>query len=211
MQGSSGEDTVSRLYSIEDRLRAIANIGLYHKDNPFVVEQYKKVLESSAEILSIIENRTIHDVVSIYKDNMAHMSPKNGAEAAVFRDEKILLIKRHDDGLWAVPGGLSDVGETLAGSAIRELKEETGLSGRIIKLLGIFDSRIWNSREISQVYSAIFEVSSENDMPRNTHEAMDWGFFGEGELPDMSPGHDKRVPMLFKLRDGRIDTPFYDK
>jgi len=103
------------------------------------------------------------------------------------------------------------VGETLAGSAIRELKEETELSGTIIKLLGIFDSRIWNSREKSQVYSAIFEVAIENEIPRKSHEAMDWGFFGESGLPDLSPGHDKRVPLLFKLRDGRIDTPFYDK
>ena len=50
---------------------------------------------------------------------MNHVSPLIGAEAAVFRDNRLLLIKRHDNKLRAVPGGKVDVGETLKEAAIR--------------------------------------------------------------------------------------------
>ena len=64
-----------------------------------------------------------------YEKGPSRYTPFVGAEAAVFRDGRILLIKREDDGLWAMPGGLTDVGETWAHSAERELREETGVTG----------------------------------------------------------------------------------
>jgi 8-oxo-dGTP diphosphatase len=55
------------------------------------------------------------------------VSPLAGAEVAVVRDDQILLIRREDDGVWALPGGLVEVGETLAQAAQRELWKETSV------------------------------------------------------------------------------------
>ena len=68
--------------------------------------------------------------------------PFVAASAAVFRDGCILLIKREDNGLWAMPGGWTEVGETWAQSVERELREETGLACTAKQLLGVFDSTI---------------------------------------------------------------------
>ena len=46
-----------------------------------------------------------------------------------------MLIRRHDDGLWAIPGGLVDVGESWAQAAERELWEETRIPRRVISSL----------------------------------------------------------------------------
>lgn len=203
-------DMYGDLYLIADELRTIANNGLMYQKNEYDRERLYQVLSASARMIGILDNRPVDDVISEYRTDMNHVSPLIGAEAAVFRDERLLLIKRHDNRLWAVPGGKVDVGETLKEAATRELKEETGLSGKVIRLLGIFDSRIWKSRDKFHLFHVIFEVATDDDTPELTREALDWGFFGENSLPSLSPGHDMRVPELFKLFRGDVPTPYMD-
>ena len=62
-----------------------------------------------------------------------------GSSAIVVDDRnRILLQRRTDSGNWALPGGAMDIGETLAESAIREVKEETGFEVRIERIVGIY-------------------------------------------------------------------------
>ena len=62
-----------------------------------------------------------------------------GSSAIVVDDQnRILLQRRADSGNWALPGGAMDIGETLAESAIREVKEETGFDVRIERIVGIY-------------------------------------------------------------------------
>ncbi|MBM3292564.1 NUDIX domain-containing protein [Candidatus Bathyarchaeota archaeon] len=68
--------------------------------------------------------------------------PIIGVGILIQNASKYLLIKRAaepDKGLWSIPGGLVQVGETLKQAAIREAKEETGLNVKIIKELGYID------------------------------------------------------------------------
>ena len=204
------EDMFEQLYIIADQLRSTANYGLMHQKNPYDRERLQEVLSASARMVSLLDNRSPDSVMSIYKDDMDHISPMVGSEAAVFRDNKLLLIKRDDDKLWAIPGGLTGIGETLQQSALRELKEETGLEGKVTRLLGIFDSRFWKTRSKNHLYHVIFEVSAGNASPQITNEALECRFFGADEIPELSPGHDARVPFVFKLYRGEIEPPYFD-
>ncbi|MFC1900600.1 NUDIX hydrolase [Chloroflexota bacterium] len=210
MAENQQDDINQQLYSIADELRGQANYALQHSKNPYHRERMENVLIASARLLSIIDNRSPDDVIAEFKDHPEHFSPLLGAEAAVFKGNKLLLIKRHDDGLWAVPGGGIEIGDTLSGAALRELKEEVGLDGSIIRLLGMFDSRFWGSQLKWHLLHVIFEVSAETGTPTVTTEATDWGYFSADELPELSPGHHLRVPFLFKLMDGSVKVPYYD-
>lgn len=53
-------------------------------------------------------------------------------------DGRILLIRRTDNGLWALPGGGMEVGETVTSCAVREAREETGLDIDVTDLVGVF-------------------------------------------------------------------------
>ena len=62
-----------------------------------------------------------------------------GAAAAV-RDGagRLLLTRRVDNGLWVLPGGKLELGETIAQAAVREVLEETGVEVEVTGLAGIY-------------------------------------------------------------------------
>ncbi len=64
-----------------------------------------------------------------------------GASAMVVRDDgRLLMIKRQDNGLWLYPAGYANLGETVAHTAIREVREETGLHIIPERIMGIYSS-----------------------------------------------------------------------
>lgn len=69
-------------------------------------------------------------------------SPQSAVGAIVIRDDKVLLVKRSKPpgkGLWAIPGGCVELGETLKEAAEREVKEEAGIIIRAKNPVYTFD------------------------------------------------------------------------
>lgn len=201
---------VEQLYQIADELRGIANLGLRFGENDYDRERYQKVLSASARIVGLLDDRSKEDVMAQYQANFAHVSPLVGAGVVIFREGKILLIKRHDDGLWAIPGGLVEVGETAAEAAQRELWEEVGIQAKIVRLLGVFDSRIWKSKTSMQLFHFVFLAETSAATFHTSNEALDVGFFREDQLPPLSAGHHLRVPHFFKQLRGEVSVPYFD-
>lgn len=86
--------------------------------------------------------------------------PIVASSALIEKDGKILLVKRRfkpHPGWWALPGGIVEHGETVEETAIREIKEETGLNIEIVKLLGVYDLIIKDeaSGKIEKQYAII--------------------------------------------------------
>jgi len=69
--------------------------------------------------------------------------PIVGVGAVVFRDDRVLLIKRGKPprmGDWSLPGGMQEIGETVFEAAAREVQEETGVTISDIALIDVVDS-----------------------------------------------------------------------
>lgn len=207
------------LYQIADELRALASLGLNFTDSGYDRERYERILRLSAHLVAAIENTPAEDIYTQYRDNLAHLSPLLAVEAVVIRDGKILLIQRLDDGLWAVPGGLAEVGESLAQAAERELWEESGLRGKTVQLLGVYDSLHWPMRTRMQLCTAQFLIQTEDRPAIHTAnenessplaEALDVGFFDVARLPELSIGHAQRISMALKLINGEVAAPYFD-
>jgi ADP-ribose pyrophosphatase YjhB (NUDIX family) len=84
------------------------------------------------------------------------------ANVIVVNDQgEILLIRRTDNGNWAVPGGGMNLGESITDTAVRETREETGITCEITGLVGIYTDprhviRYTSNDEVRQEFSIVF-------------------------------------------------------
>lgn len=111
---------------------------------------------------------------------------------------KILLVKRSVEpkkGFWCLPGGFMELGETPEQAALRELKEETGLSGKIDMLLGVTSNP---SAQYDTVLMAGYFVKDYSGTPEAGDDASDLGFFDPEELPEIAfESHKKFIGLIF--------------
>ncbi|MGW4769811.1 NUDIX hydrolase [Nocardia sp. NPDC004278] len=77
-------------------------------------------------------------------------------------DDRILLLQRSDNGLWAPPGGAQDFGEYIADTAVRETREETGIDVQITGLVGIYTNphhvMAYSDGEVRQQFAICFRA-----------------------------------------------------
>jgi ADP-ribose pyrophosphatase YjhB (NUDIX family) len=72
----------------------------------------------------------------------AAIAPRAAVSAAIFRDGRVLLVKRSrppSAGVWSLPGGHIEPGETALDAVHRELREETAITARIAEIAGVKD------------------------------------------------------------------------
>ncbi len=119
-------------------------------------------------------------------DFVDYKNPLPVALAVAVKDKKFLLIKRGippRKGMWASPSGFIEVGETSEEACLRELKEETGMSGEVVRLIGVVrreDQEIYGDMLIIKY---LIKVKGEKLTPA-ADEVEDARFFDIAELPD---------------------------
>jgi ADP-ribose pyrophosphatase YjhB (NUDIX family) len=209
------------LYEIADELRAIADYGLMYVQNDYDRDRYEKVQQLSAKLLGLLESKLETEILQLFHDlknksvapafrgNLSHISPWNGANAVVIQDNKILLGKRADNGLWDTFGGLVEVGETLAEAAVREAKEEAGIDVKPIKLMAVFDSRLWGTVPMAQLYHVHFLCEPVGGTPTTSNEVTEVAWFEEAHMPELQHGLKHGLPILFKVYRREM-SPYFD-
>jgi ADP-ribose pyrophosphatase YjhB (NUDIX family) len=83
----------------------------------------------------------------------------------VNEQSEILMIRRTDNGNWALPGGAMDLGESITDTAIRETREETGINCAITGLVGVYTNPHHvifypGNGEVRQEFSIVFTARS---------------------------------------------------
>ncbi len=114
-----------------------------------------------------------------------YKNPLPVATAVAMRNNKFLLIKRGlppRKGTWAAPAGFIELGETPEEACLRELKEETGLSGKIVRLIGT--TRMHDTEIYGDMLLVKYLVKLEEGKPSPGKEVEDAKFFNFMDLPD---------------------------
>jgi ADP-ribose pyrophosphatase YjhB (NUDIX family) len=80
--------------------------------------------------------------ISMHSSFSSQVIPRAAVSGAIFRDGEVLLVQRGRPpamGLWSLPGGHIEAGETAAQAIVRELMEETGVTARLIGVTDAVD------------------------------------------------------------------------
>ncbi|WP_423782928.1 NUDIX hydrolase [Ferrimicrobium acidiphilum] len=113
------------------------------------------------------------------------------ATSAVVMDtsQRILVILRSDNGLWSIPGGTMDPGESVTQCCLREVKEETGFEIEITKLVGIYSDPdhvvAYDDGEVRQAFSICFLATISGGALNTSSESPRVSFVTIDELADL--------------------------
>lgn len=119
-------------------IQSLAQAGLEYTNNNYDIERYEKLREISAEMIAEKSNISLEKVKELFCNETGYQTPKLDTRAAIFKDNKILLV-HENNGTWALPGGWCDVLESVKSNTIKEVKEETGLDVESSKIISIQD------------------------------------------------------------------------
>jgi mutator protein MutT len=115
-----------------------------------------------------------------------------GSAVIVNAHGDILLQRRNDNGLWALPGGALEIGETMSQAVVREVEEETGVRIVITGLVGLYtDPRhviAYADGEVRQQFNICFKAEAMEARTRVSEESSAVRFIPEGQLA-MVPMH----------------------
>jgi ADP-ribose pyrophosphatase YjhB (NUDIX family) len=122
------------------RLQAIAQTGLTYCRDPFDTERYEAIREIAAEMMANGAGLTDPSLImDLFKGDVGYATPKVDVRAAVFDQDRLLLVREREDGCWTLPGGWADIGSSPSLNVTREVREESGYESEVIKLAAVYD------------------------------------------------------------------------
>ena len=118
---------------------------------------------------------------------------------AIDKTDKILIVKRNlNPGInkWALPGGFVESNEAPEIACLRELEEETGIKGKIKRLIGVY---IQKTKEYGSILVMGYEVKVTKNFLSLNNELKDAKFFSKKDLPNIPfLSHRKILEKVFK-------------
>ena len=169
------------------RLQAIAQNGLTFCKDPFDRERYEQVRRVAEEILASYADIDATLISNLFRGERGYATPKIDVRGAVFHENRVLLVREQSDGLWTLPGGWADVGESPAEAVVREIQEESGFETKVYKLAALYDrNKHAHPPMLFHVYKAFFLCDLVGGSAATSHETSEVAFFNCTELPSLS-------------------------
>lgn len=166
------------------RIQSIAQAGLQYGKDPYDKERYEELRRIAAEMFAEKTDISVEKVYGLFCNETGYQTPKVDTRAAVFVDDKILLV-HENNGTWSLPGGWCDVDQSIASNTEKEVKEEAGFTVKAEKLIAVQDWRKHNVTNYAYgVVKAFVMCRYESGNFEENIETSEIAFFGKDEIPD---------------------------
>lgn len=207
-------DREQKLVLYANRIRSLAQNGLVYAVDEYNREWYEELLQLSHEILSTVSGHSVEKIASCFFVEEDYVTPKVDVRAVVFNERKeLLLVRERADGCWSLPGGWADVGYSPGEIAVKEVREESGLEVKPVRLLAVYDKKCHpHPPALHYAYKLFIECELLGGTFHVPFDVLDCGFFSPDKLPPLSLERvlPEQIARLVELSDDPIAVVDFD-
>ena len=180
-------------------LQFIAQGGLTYSKDVFDIERFERIREIAAEMLSLQSEIPIEKVKNLFCNETGFQTPKLDTRAAIFKDDKILLVKEKN-GTWSLPGGWVDINQSIKTNTEKEVKEEAGLDVVVKNVIAIQDREKHNQPIYAYKVCKIFMLCEvEGGVFKENSETIGFDYFTKDKLSLLATekNNEEQIQMCF--------------
>jgi ADP-ribose pyrophosphatase YjhB (NUDIX family) len=195
------------------RLAALAQDGLTYSDNEYEIDRYQQIRQIAAEMMAAGFDLDSKAFVELFSREQGYATPKVDVRGAVFRDDRILLVKEKIDNAWTLPGGWADPCQSPSEAVAREVCEESGFEVRVVKLAAVYDrSKHPHLPPMPfHLYKLFFLCEITGGQATESYETTGVEFFAADAIPPLSISRTLpfQITRMFEhYRDRTLPTDF---
>jgi ADP-ribose pyrophosphatase YjhB (NUDIX family) len=195
------------------KLQSIAQAGLTYSKDKYDIERFQQIRDLSAEILNEYTEISNEKIKNLFCNETGYQTPKVDIRGAVFKDDKILLVKESIDGCWSIPGGWAEINLSIKENIVKELLEEAGLNVVPRRLIAVLDRSKHNHPVTAYGMYKVFVLCElvDGEFEKNM-ETEESGFFSLADLPPLSTERitGKQIAMCFEAKDNDNFLTIFD-
>ena len=193
-------------------LQSIAQAGVFYAKDEFDRERYERIRNIAAEMIAHQSEFPLEKVKDLFCNEIGYQTPKLDSRAAIFRDDKILLVKEKN-GTWSLPGGWVDVNVSVKENTIKEVKEEAGLDVTADFVIAVQDREKHNlpvyAYKVCKFFVLCTVVGGAFEANIETVESR---YFGIDELPVLAEekNNEEQIRLCFDAYHAEHWTTYFD-
>ncbi|HEY1011693.1 MAG TPA: NUDIX hydrolase N-terminal domain-containing protein [Herpetosiphonaceae bacterium] len=181
---------MDNLWQLLEELRVHAANGLHYANNHYDRERYGRLLELASGAYADLLELPAAEVRRRFGAELGTVTPKVGANAAIFDGEgRILLVRRADNERWCLPCGWMEPDETIAETAVRETWEEAGLRVAVRQLVDVISHLPGPDMGPHTFVSVVYLCEVTGGEVRGSHEGEELAYWEIEAVADWHMAH----------------------
>ena len=175
-----------------DELQTIARNGLFYATDPYDRERYERLMQLVTGYYGEAVDLPPYEVRRRFAAEVGYITPKVGADAAIFDDDgRILLTLRADDQRWCLPCGWVEPNEAPIDTVVRETKEETGLEVCPLALIDVFTRLPSVYGGVHTMIAVVYRCEITGGTMGVSHESLDVHYWFIDDVPVWHANHEE--------------------
>jgi ADP-ribose pyrophosphatase YjhB (NUDIX family) len=188
------------IFSLLDSIQTIARNGLRYPTSEFDKERYERLLGLATKTYSELLSAPEEFIKARFRDEIGHITPKVGTDAAIFNESgEILLMERSDGSGWCLPCGFVEPNETPVEGVIREVREETGLEIKVNRLVGVFTRKPSAKMGVHTTISIVHLCEVVSGQLKTSHEGHALKYWAIDDMKNWHATHEINARTAHKM------------